>query len=135
MAEDKKDSVNYKDLPEVTETKGINKKDAAIIKELLSEYDSIQEIVELNQFLLDEIKMELQDYQGSHPGLRSGPLVFVARETAGRKTLSTTALMMNGVTKATLDASYKVGKPYVTRTFKNLDRKPEKKRVEGDEGE
>jgi hypothetical protein len=78
--------------------------------------------MEMEKALAEELKAGLEKLQGQagSSGLRSGNLCFVARTKAGRRTLDTDLLMLNGVTRDQIDDSYKRGKPYVERTFRRL---------------
>lgn len=78
-----------------------------------------------------EITGELERIQqeAELPGLRWGSLVYTVTQSAGRRTLDKSLLIENGVDPAAIAASYKEGKPFVTRVFKNLERD----KGEGDE--
>lgn len=71
---------------------------------------------------IDEIKQELEPYQQvlDAPGIRYGQLVYTCEQIDGRRTLSPTALMEQGVAKDMIDSSYVMGKPYSRRTFRRM---------------
>jgi len=114
-------SIKFADLPDAT--KILPQKSAAYVKQLLEEAAALEEAIDASQEQLEAIKVELEVMQADQPGLRVGKLAFVSRMSLGRKTLDKVLLMENGVTKAQLDAGHKTGKPFVSRTFKNMEKK------------
>lgn len=69
-----------------------------------------------------EIQGELEKIQlaAGLDGLRYGDWAYVSSISPGRKTLDKGLLLENGCPPEAIAASYKEGKPFTTRTFRNL---------------
>lgn len=91
-------------------------------KELLEELDSIKQINKMNEEREKELEEELEGIQRENElvGLRWGPMCFVWRIMAGRKTLSAEKLIENGVSAEVIERSKVTGNNYARREFRNL---------------
>ena len=114
-------TLKFAELPDAT--KVLPAEMAKNVKQLLEDLRDLEAADEATSKALEETKAALELLQADQPGLRVGDLCFVSRMTAGRKTLDKVSLMENGVSKAQIDASHKIGKAYTTRTFKDLSKK------------
>jgi hypothetical protein len=116
------DSFKYAELPDIRVSEALEVPRMLQAQQLLTELDAVVMMEKTYKDRGEEIKRELETLQlvAKLPGFRLESLCFVARLMPGRRTLDRLLLVENGVDPEVIDASMKLGEPYMERRFKNI---------------